>query len=116
MNFKFVSYAVWWIRQAILSALAEQAHVVNVPTGRIQAIMELQPISAPQLSLNRPLPNAEGPDKAEAHLEDNHTEKPDHSALQHLLGKKIGRHARHFGRARADGHQALLRSWVWDRA
>jgi RNA polymerase primary sigma factor len=31
---KFISYAVWWIRQAILQALAEQAHAVRVPLSR----------------------------------------------------------------------------------
>jgi RNA polymerase primary sigma factor len=32
---KFISYAVWWIRQAILQALAEQSRVVRVPLGRM---------------------------------------------------------------------------------
>jgi len=31
---KFISYAVWWIRQALLQALAEQAHTVRVPLSR----------------------------------------------------------------------------------
>ena len=34
---KFISYAVWWIRQAILQALAEQGRIVRVPTGRAGA-------------------------------------------------------------------------------
>lgn len=37
-NFKFISYAVWWIRQAILEALAEQSRVMRVPpyqAGRV---------------------------------------------------------------------------------
>lgn len=33
MNFKFISYAVWWIRQGILTALAEQTRTLNVSTG-----------------------------------------------------------------------------------
>ena len=37
-NFKFISYAVWWIRQAILQALAEQSRVVRVPINRISEI------------------------------------------------------------------------------
>jgi RNA polymerase primary sigma factor len=37
-NFKFISYAVWWIRQAILQALAEQSRIINVPLNRISAI------------------------------------------------------------------------------
>jgi len=35
MNFKFISYAVWWIRQGILTALAEQSRVLNISAGRI---------------------------------------------------------------------------------
>lgn len=31
---KFISYAVWWIRQAVVQALAEHAHTVRVPVGR----------------------------------------------------------------------------------
>jgi len=33
-NIKFISYAVWWIRQAILQALAEQSRIVRVPLNR----------------------------------------------------------------------------------
>src|SRR5690625_6366116 len=37
-GFKFISYAVWWIRQAILQALAEHSRVVHRPLNRIGAI------------------------------------------------------------------------------
>ena len=41
MNFKFISYAVWWIRQAILSALADQSRVINLPPSRVGTIHKL---------------------------------------------------------------------------
>jgi len=37
-NIKFISYAVWWIRQAILQALAEQSRIVRVPLNRAGAL------------------------------------------------------------------------------
>ena len=40
-NFKFFSYAVWWIRQGILTALAEQSHVLTFSTSRIENLRTL---------------------------------------------------------------------------
>ena len=40
-GFKFISYAVWWIRQAILSALAEQARIVRLPLNKIGSINKI---------------------------------------------------------------------------
>lgn len=37
-GFKFISYAVWWIRQAILQSLAEQARIVRLPVNKIGSI------------------------------------------------------------------------------
>jgi len=38
---KFISYAVWWIRQAILQALAEQSRIVRVPLNRAGALHKI---------------------------------------------------------------------------
>ena len=38
---KFISYAVWWIRQGILQALADYAHAVRVPAGQAGAVRRL---------------------------------------------------------------------------
>jgi len=40
-NFKFISYAVWWIRQAILQALAEQSRIVKLPLNRVGTIHKI---------------------------------------------------------------------------
>ncbi len=45
-GFKFISYAVWWIRQAILQALAEQSRVVRLPLNRIGTISKIRKTSA----------------------------------------------------------------------
>ena len=40
-NFKFISYAVWWIRQSILNALAEQSRLVKVPLNKVGDLYSL---------------------------------------------------------------------------
>jgi len=37
-GFKFISYAVWWIRQAVMQAVAEQSRVVRIPLNRVGTI------------------------------------------------------------------------------
>src|SRR5665811_1717275 len=40
-GFKFISYAVWWIRQSILQSLAEQARIVRLPVNKIGSINKI---------------------------------------------------------------------------
>jgi len=55
-GFKFISYAVWWIRQSILQALAEQSRIVRLPLNKIGSINKIN--------------------KAFAHLEQSHERAP----------------------------------------
>ena len=49
-NFRFISYAVWWIRQAILQSLAEQSRIMRLPLNRAGAIHK---ISKTQIELEQ---------------------------------------------------------------
>ncbi|MCK4417746.1 MAG: sigma-70 family RNA polymerase sigma factor [Candidatus Latescibacteria bacterium] len=40
-GYKFISYAVWWIKQAILQALAEQSRIVRLPLNRVGALHKI---------------------------------------------------------------------------
>ena len=41
-GFKFISYAVWWIRQSILQAVAEQARIIRLPLNQVGAVSKLK--------------------------------------------------------------------------
>ncbi len=58
-GFKFISYAVWWIRQAILQALAEQSRVVRLPLNRIGTISKIRKTSARLAQEHDRAPNIE---------------------------------------------------------
>ena len=45
-GFKFISYAVWWIRQAILQALAEQSRIVRLPLNRVGTLHKIGKMSS----------------------------------------------------------------------
>jgi len=44
-GFKFISYAVWWIRQSILQALAEQARIVRLPLNQVGSMSKMSKAS-----------------------------------------------------------------------
>lgn len=54
-GFKFISYAVWWIRQSILQALAEQSRIVRLPLNKIGSINKInRAFSSLEQSFQRP--------------------------------------------------------------
>ena len=80
-GFKFISYAVWWIRQSILQALAEQARIVRLPLNKIGAINKIK--------------------KAFSKLEQTFEREPSHSEVAELLEiseSDIKESMRHSGR------------------
>ena len=64
-GFKFISYAVWWIRQSILSALAEQSRIVRLPLNKIGHLSKIN--------------------KATSHLEQQNERKPTIKELSDYL-------------------------------
>ena len=64
-GFKFISYAVWWIRQSILQALAEQSRIVRLPLNKIGSINKIN--------------------KAYAQLEQEHERAPSAEEIANLL-------------------------------
>lgn len=68
-GFKFISYAVWWIRQSILQALAEQSRIVRLPLSKIGALTRIN--------------------KAFAHLEQEFEREPTAEEISELLHIEI---------------------------
>ena len=58
-GFKFISYAVWWIRQSILQALAEQSRIVRLPLNKIGTINKIKRAFSHLEQINQRPPNAE---------------------------------------------------------
>lgn len=68
-GFKFISYAVWWIRQSILQALAEQARIVRIPLNRVSSISKIT--------------------KAFSSLEQRFAREPSHEEIADLLDMPV---------------------------
>jgi len=58
-GFKFISYAVWWIRQSILQALAEQSRIVRLPLNKIGSINKINKTYAFLEQAHERIPSAE---------------------------------------------------------
>lgn len=58
-GFKFISYAVWWIRQSILQAMAEQSRIVRLPLNKIGSINKINKMYAYLEQQNERAPSAE---------------------------------------------------------
>ncbi len=70
-GFKFISYAVWWIRQSILQALAEQSRIVRLPLNRVGALNKIgKAYSSMEQELEREPTAAELADKLEMKAEE----------------------------------------------
>ena len=68
-GFKFISYAVWWIRQSILQALAEQSRIVRLPLNKIGSINKIN--------------------KAYSFLEQTHERPPSAQEIAHTLDLNV---------------------------
>ena len=58
-GFKFISYAVWWIRQSILQALAEQSRIVRLPLNQVGALCKINKALSKFEQENERRPSAE---------------------------------------------------------
>ena len=58
-GFKFISYAVWWIRQSILQALAEQARIVRLPLNQVGSLNKISKAFSKFEQENERRPSAE---------------------------------------------------------
>ncbi|HAT62413.1 MAG TPA: RNA polymerase subunit sigma [Prevotella sp.] len=58
-GFKFISYAVWWIRQSIMQAIAEQSRIVRLPLNQVGAVSKINQITAKFVQENNRLPSAQ---------------------------------------------------------
>jgi RNA polymerase primary sigma factor len=65
-GFKFISYAVWWIRQSILQALAEQSRIIRLPLNQVGSLSKVNKASS---KLEQKFERPPSPDEIAAFLE-----------------------------------------------
>jgi RNA polymerase primary sigma factor len=91
---RFVSYAVWWIRQAILKAIPENNRLIRVPgsrSGELPSTTELRMQAAQKtLSLDSPVPGTEDFGSLGACLEDRSGPKPEEVLVGTSLKSELG--------------------------
>ena len=90
-GFKFISFAVWWIRQAILQAIAEQSRIVRLPMNKVVAISKIsKTVAALEQKLQRE-PRiseiAEKLDISESEVKDSLRNSPRHLSMDASLTK-----------------------------
>jgi RNA polymerase primary sigma factor len=89
---RFVSYAVWWIRQAILKAIPENSRLIRIPrsrSGELPSTTELRMQAAQKtLSLDSPVRGMENEDPFGACLEDRSVPRPE----EVLVGASLQEH------------------------
>jgi RNA polymerase primary sigma factor len=70
-GFKFISYAVWWIRQSIMQALAEQSRIVRIPLNRVGSLNKInRTFSELEQKYQREASNQEVADVLDVAIED----------------------------------------------
>lgn len=65
-GFKFISYAVWWIRQAILHALAEQSRLIRLPLNKVEELRKIERSMRQRELASEPEEGAEDADQENA--------------------------------------------------
>ncbi len=113
-GFKFISYAVWWIRQAILHALAEQSRLIRLPLNKVEELRRIErvirlrdrgeepidsetapyePVELPEwastpLSLDAPIGEQDGSSLMDK-LKDHNNLAPDDAFMEESLREEI---------------------------
>ena len=87
-GFKFISYAVWWIRQAIHQSLAQDSRVVRLPINRIDLLHNISKVSRDVWSLDASF--KEDDDHSLLHvLPDNTQSSPDNQVVEESVRNQV---------------------------